>query len=150
MSNHSASHALQWAEQGSQTGSVVLAAQRLIALQTVIERALPRAMQTGFAVAGISANELTILANNAALAAKLRQMQPSIVKEAELAGWKIDSLKIKVATRPNTPPVTKYAKQARPLDQTDLDHFEALSENLDAGPLADAVRRLLSRHSPGN
>lgn len=146
MSNRSASHALQWAEQGSQTGSVVLAAQRLIELQGIIEGALPRAMQMGFAVAGIRANELTMLANNAALAAKLRQMQPSIIKAAGLAGWNIDSLKIKVATRPNIPPITKYAKQARPLDQADLGHFKTLSENLDAGPLADAVERLLRRH----
>ncbi len=149
MSNQKASHALHWAEQGiGQAGSVVLTAQRLIELQTSIESSVPAAMRDGFAVAGIRTNELTLLAKNAALASKLRQMQPSILKHVGLAGWQVDSLKIKVATRPNSPPTVTFAKQSRALDQSDLGHFETLAKTLEAGPLADAVKRLLERHGP--
>lgn len=146
MAKSVASHALAWAEQGQTTSTVLATAQRLIALQEVIDKQLPPAMRRGFAVAQVKGNELTLIANHAALAAKLRQLQPTLLKHIQLAGWNADTLKIKVASRPNTPPTIHTNKQARPLDESDLNHFEALGTSLEAGPLADAVKRLLAHH----
>ncbi|UOD50846.1 DciA family protein [Orrella daihaiensis] len=145
-----ASHALEWAEQGQKTGTVLVTAQRLLALQDAISKELPAAMRKGFAVAQIKGSELTLIADHSALAAKLRQLQPTLLKSIQAAGWNAEILKIKVATRPNTPPATQARKAARPLDETDLNHFDALSSQLQEGPLADAVKRLLSHHRTGS
>jgi len=146
MAKSAASHALEWAEQGPTTGTVLLTAQRLIALQETIGKQLPAAMRRGFAVAQVKGSELTIIADHAALATKLRQLQPTLLRHVQLAGWNTDSLKIKVANRPNAPTVTPMRKEARPLDESDLKHFETLSLTLDEGPLAAAVGRLLAHH----
>lgn len=146
MAKSNASHALQWAEEGQASSAVLLTAQRLIRLQGAISKHLPAGMQEGFAVADFKAGELTIIANHAALAAKLRQMQTTLLKHIESGGWHVTALKIKVATRPNTIPTQKIPKQARPLDESDLSHFEALGHEVRPGPLADAIAGLLARH----
>lgn len=141
-----ASHALQWAEQGQTTGTVLLTAHRLLALQDIIGKQLPASMRQGFAVAQVKGNELTLIADHAALAAKLRQLQTTLLKHIQQSGWNAETLKIKVASRPNAPLSTPTVKQARPLDAADLTHFKALRQQLDGGPLADAVERLLAHH----
>jgi hypothetical protein len=146
MAKPHASHALDWVEKGDSTASVLLVAQRLIAIETVIRAQLPASMHTGFAVAQIKGNELTLFAKHSALASKLRQLQPRLVQQIQAAGWAVDELKIKVATRAGAPTATRWPKQARALDNHDLNHFETLSERLDDGPLADAVKKLLARH----
>ena len=149
MAKPSASHALEWAERGQNSSSVLVTAQRLLALQNVIRKQLPLAMQPGFAVAQAQGNEITVIADHAALAAKLRQLQPTLLKHIQAAGWNTETIRIKVASRPNSPPSSPTSRQARVLDETDLNHFDSLSQQLDAGPLADAVKRLLTHHRTG-
>lgn len=141
-----ASHALAWAEQGQNTAAVVLTAQRLIHLQDIVAKQLPMPMRQGFAVAQVKGNELTLIAEHAALAAKLRQLTPRLLKQINESGWQATSLKIKVATRPNAPPAHQVLKQAVPLDANALSHFEQLREQIRPGPLTQAIDRLLSRH----
>lgn len=144
------SHALEWAEQGQSSSSVLATAQRLLALQEAIAKQLPLAMRDKFAVSQVKGNELTLIVEHAALASKLRQLQPTLLKHIQLAGFNVETLKFKVASRPNRPPVIQSQKLAQPLNETDLGHFEALGSQLDAGPLADAVRRLLAHHRSGS
>ena len=146
MAKPTASHAIEWVEQTEQSASVLLTAQRLIAIEAVIGQQLPAPMREGFAATQLKANELTLLTKNAALAAKLRQLQPRIIQQIKAAGWSIEELKIKVATRATKPETPTHVKQARALDETDLGHFENLSHHLNAGPLAEAVAKLLARH----
>lgn len=146
MTKPPASHALEWAEQGQGASTVLITAQRLIHLQGVIGRQLPVAMRQGFAVAQVKGSELTLIADHAALAAKLRQLTPRLLKAINESGWLAESLKIKVASRPNAPPAHKTVKQAQPLDATALAHFEALRQQVDTGPLTDALDRLLTHH----
>jgi hypothetical protein len=141
-----ASHALEWAEQGQGTSTVLITAQRLIHLQNIIGKQLPAPMRHGFAVAQVKGSELTLIADHAALAAKLRQLTPSLLKVINESGWLAESLKIKVASRPNAPPAHQTVKQAKPLDATALAHFEALRQQVDAGPLTEAIDRLLTHH----
>lgn len=146
MAKSLASHALEWAQQGNNSGTVLATAQRLLVLQEALSKQLPAAMRKGFAIAQIKGTELTLIAEHAALAAKLRQMQPTLLKHIQATGWNAETLKIKVASRPNTPPTVLMQKQARALDETDLSHFDSLSSQLDSGPLAEAVQRLLKHH----
>lgn len=146
MTKPTASHALEWAEQGQHASGVMLTAQRLIALQEIIGKQLPAAMRGGFAVAQVKGAELTLIVDHAALAAKLRQLTPSLLKHIQDGGWHAESLKIKVASKPNAPPPYQTERQAQPLDASALGHFEALRQELRPGPLAQAIDRLLSHH----
>lgn len=97
-------------------------------------------------MAQIKGSELTLLADNAALAAKLRQLTPTLLKVIQDSGWQAESLKIKVATRPNAPVTPHHERQTKPLDAVALAQFDTLRQELREGPLADAVDRLLSHH----
>lgn len=141
-----ASDVLAWAEQGQTTSAVMLTAQRLIAVQSIIGKQLPVAMRNGFAVAQVKGTELTLIVDHAALAAKLRQLTPSLLQHIQDGGYNAESLKIKVATRPNRPAPHKTIREAQPLDDAALGHFETLRQTLAPGPLAEAVDRLLSHH----
>lgn len=149
MAKTTASHALEWAEQGQSSSAVLLTAQRLIALQQAIGQQLPVAMRHSFAVAQVKGTEITVIADHAALAAKLRQLQPTLIKSVQAAGWNAETLKIKVANRPTSPPTQQSHKQAKPLDDSDLKHFDHLRGQLQSGPLADAITRLLAHHRAG-
>ena len=137
---------LAWAEQGQTTAAVMLTAQRLLTVQSIISNQLPVSMRNGFAVAQVKAAELTLIVDHAALAAKLRQLTPSLLKHIRDSGWNAESLKIKVASKPNRPLPHKVIREAQPLDDTALGHFENLRHTLEPGPLAEAVERLLSHH----
>ena len=61
----------------------------------------------------------------------------------------ITEVLIKVSIQPLAPTYQKPEKTARPLDSGDLKSFEELKAQLQPGPLADAVARLLAHHSGG-
>lgn len=146
MAKLQASHALDWVDTDQRISSVVLTANRLLALENVIRKHLPAALRNAFGAAQLAGSEVTLLVDHAAMAAKIRQMQPRLVQELQNAGWKIDSIKIRVASQARIPPTSQAQKEAKPLDREDLTHFKALATSLRKGPLADAVHRLLAHH----
>jgi len=84
---------------------------------------------------------------NGAHAAKLRQLAPRLTDTLARAGWHVDEIKIRVQAGPCTPPpYCPPVKEAIPLDKQALQAFSALGEQLQPGPLADAVARLIKHH----
>lgn len=146
MAKLQASHAMDWVDTDQHISSVVLTAHRLLALENTIRKHLPAALRKAFGAAQLAGTEVTLLVDHAAMAAKIRQMQPRLVQELQGAGWQIQSIKIRVASQPRTPPAVQTQKVAKPLDSEDLTHFKALATSLRKGPLADAVNRLLTHH----
>ena len=112
------SHLLGWLGHDAQTASVLATAQRYLKLRAVVSEALPPTMRDSFEVLKIEQDTLTLMASNAAFAAKFRQIAPRVVAHAQAAGW------------------------------NDLQTFEDLNRQLRPGPLADAVARLLAHHQP--
>lgn len=138
--------ALQWMDEDNKSASVLLTAQRLIALEQSLRLALPTNLREGFAVSEIAAETLTLTVYNTALASKLRQFQSRLVDHLKANGWPVAEIRIRVSAEPRAKLATQPTKQARALDKTDLAHFETLATSLRAGPLADSVQKLLSRH----
>lgn len=126
--------------------SVLLTAQRLLAIERSVSLALPKHLGHGFAVSEILGQTLTLTVYNTALASKLRQFQSRLVAHLQADGWLIQEIKLRVSVQPRTQHVTPMPKQARNLDETDLGHFEILAEGLRPGPLADSVQKLLAHH----
>lgn len=141
-----ASHVVRWVSSDAQAGGLLLTAQRLLALESIIKEQLPASLRHSFAAAQLQGTDLVIVVDHSAMAAKIRQLQPSLIKQLNEAGWGVQSIRAKVASQPRAPERFLASKTARPLDTPDLQHFEDLKGNLRPGPLAEAVQKLLRHH----
>lgn len=138
--------ALQWMDHDSRGSSVLLTAQRLLALEQSLQQMLPTNLRQGFAVSELAGQDLTLMTYNTAFAAKIRQLQPRLIEQLKAKGWAVTDIRIRVSAEPRAKDAIPPPKQARTLDKNDLDHFEQLAQALRPGPLADSVNKLLARH----
>jgi hypothetical protein len=143
--NFVSAQVLGWLGQESTSASVLLTAQRLLALQDSLAQQLPPALQKHFVVVRWGDGELKLGTQGSAQAAKLRQFIPRIKSRMTDLGHKVDAVTIKVLAEPPIPIAVHMAKEARPLDRSDLSHFVELANGLEPGPLADAVAKLIAR-----
>jgi hypothetical protein len=143
--NSVSAQVLGWLGQESTSASVLLTAQRLLALQDSLAQQLPSALQKHFVVVKWGDGELKLGTQGSAQAAKLRQFVPRIQSRMTDLGHKVDVVTIKVLAEPPIPIAVHMAKEARPLDRSDLSHFVELANGLEPGPLADAVAKLIAR-----
>jgi len=143
--NSVSAQVLGWLGQESMGASVLLTAQRLLSLQESLAQQLPPALQKHFVVLKWGDGELKLGTQGSAQAAKLRQFIPRMQSRMTQLGHKVDVVTIKVLAEPPVPAVVHLAKEARPIDQSDLGHFETLANTLEPGPLADAVAKLIAR-----
>jgi hypothetical protein len=130
-------------------GAGVLATARLhLEVQRVASAALPPALGAVCQVARLESDKLQLSVPSAAHAAKLRQMAPRIAQALARAGWNLNEITVKVQAERGDAAgrAVNAPKEAIPLNETALDAFQELHEQLRPGPLADAVARLLRRH----
>jgi len=139
-------HLLGWLGHDAQAASVLATAQLHLKLHAVVEQALPATMRGAFDVLKIEQSTLTLMVSSAAFAAKFRQLAPRVTAHIQAAGWNLVEIKLRVQGGLGIPVAAQPPREARLLDQQDLKTFEALSQKLRPGPLADAVARLLVHH----
>lgn len=138
--------ALQWMDNDGRGASVLLTAQRLIALEQSLRQLLPVNLRQGFAVAELSGGDLTLMTYSTAYAAKIRQFQPRFIEQLKADGWPVTAIRIRVSAEPKPKHGIKPERLARTLDKDDLNHFDRLAQTLRPGPLADSVNKLLAHH----
>lgn len=142
---------LGWLGQDVRSAGVLATAHRHIQIRQVVSSVLPPALGAVCEIAKADQQTLVLAVPSAAHAAKLRQMAPSIVRALSARGWNVNEITVRVQAgllegRTQTP----HSIETKPLDQTALDAFQRLHDELRPGPLADAVSRLLNRHrAPG-
>ena len=141
-------HLIGWLGHDSQAASVLATAQLHLKVRAAIGEAIPPAMRGAFEVIRLEAHALTLMVSSAAFAAKFRQIAPRVTTHLQSSGWNINEIKLRVQGGLGLPDTKKPEKEARALDQQDLQAFEELNKNLRPGPLADAVARLLAHHQP--
>jgi len=137
--------ALSWLGSDDQGASILTTAHDLLAAQQAIAAALPAGLADCCRVARIDGNTLTIAVPAAAHANKLRHMQTRLTTTLHEAGWNIEQIQIRVQGSLAALHPTRV-REIQPLDDQALQAFDNLKDNVDAGPLADAIRRLLQRH----
>ena len=119
---------------------------RLTRLQQVFREAAPPQLACACRVTNLRAGTLVILADNQAVAAKLRQLVPSLLNEVrkfETEGTGIQvQAQVKSATNSIRPNVTE---RSLPIDI--VDQFKALSETVADAELRGALTRLVRRRS---
>jgi len=115
---------------------------QLAALQKALAEVVPGNLATSASVALVKAGELILVADNGAVAAKLRQMAPRILASLRQRGYDITGirLQVQVRIRDNPLPQKQISMTAGASDAIDL-----LSKRLTPSPLTAALKRL-GRH----
>lgn len=118
---------------------------RLRELQTIYFRSAPRRLAQASRVRNLRGGTLFVSAVNAAVAAKLRQLAPTLLAsiretEAEITALRID-VQVGGAGYERKPKSLKISPGSRALEQ-----LQALSERVSDGDLKAALARLVRRH----
>lgn len=124
---------------GEQQGLVSKAGE-LLSLQRIVEKSLPAQLVQLCHVGKCADGTLTIYADNGAVAAKLKQLQETLLFRLQSRG--IHSLKIRVWTQK---PVELPHGSPQKMSEMGLASFMELESELPDSPLKDAVHHLLQR-----
>jgi hypothetical protein len=122
-------------------GALQSRVQSLTALQQAWQAALPASLRPYARVVGVEGCRLVVETESSAVAAKLRQLAPSLSRAIAQVQPELSALRLQVAPSTNRP--TARVRPAQPLSPETLRHFEALAETLAPGPLKTAVEHLL-------
>lgn len=121
---------------------------RLLALRAAIRDVVPRELADVVTVVGAQEHEVSILADNAAAAAKLRMLEPALVRACRAQAPQVAAVRVRV--RGTQPPPTRAARAKRAkLNPGPAEALATLAETLPASPLQDAVARLSRRGRDG-
>jgi hypothetical protein len=133
-----------WIEQLSQAGGIDL--RRAAALQDEADR-FARASGLGSTLVRERDGQLVWIAASPSQAAKMRNLRASLEHQLTRAGWPAVAVVVKLHPTPR-PTVVQPEIRPQRLPVTVIGEWAALHETLEAGPLKDAVARLL-RHRRG-
>ncbi len=111
---------------------------QLMTLQSVLVDVLPGDLATSVSVALVKAGELTLSAENGAVAAKLRQMAPRILIKLRQLGHEITGIRLQVQVRMRDNPLPQKQISLSPRAR---DAINLLSERIETSPLKTALKR---------
>ena len=120
-------------------------ARRLKDLQQLLFEASPPSLAAASGVADLKSGTLVVVADNAAVAAKLRQLAPRLLLHVREQANEVTGIRVEVQVKPreiNSEDAT--AKRLLPADA--IQEFSGLSESLPPSPLRSALTRLVTRH----
>jgi len=138
---------LAWLGNDTVAAGVLATARRHMQIRQTIKAALPAGLGDTCQVVKADSTCVTLAVPNAAHAAKLRQLAPRLAATLARAGWAVQEIKVRIQTNlTELPSYTPPPKEATALDAQALGAFAALRAQLQPGPLADAVSRLLTHH----
>ncbi|MCM8610969.1 DciA family protein [Accumulibacter sp.] len=122
---------------------VMAHAQLLRRLDDIFRRVAPAHLVQASNLANFKSGILVIHAHNGAVAAKLRQLAPTLANEVTERGIDCRGLQIRVHAPQTRIPTAM--PQSRPLSAGSRERLAALRQSLPASPLQQAVERLLAR-----
>lgn len=118
--------------------------QALLALQRIWETVVPASLAGVSHIGKNDTGETTIYCDNGAVAAKLRQLLPTLAEALRGKGVATATLQVKV--RAQALPVPMRAVPKREISRAGLENIAQLSDQLEAGDLKSALDHLLARH----
>lgn len=138
--------ALEWVSTDTRGASILATARNLLDAEQEARHVLPPAIADVCRVARIENRHMTMAVPSAAHASKLRQLTPRIRARLNQAGWNINEITVRVQGALVQGQTARPARDVEPLGPVALDAFDQLQHTLPAGPLAEAVEKLLKRH----
>lgn len=117
---------------------------RLRALQDTLQEILPAPLDQHAHVAGTEAGSVVIKADNGAVAAKLKQQLPTLLRKFRQKGFEVTSIRVEVqAWQPGHRP-EKIKDIA--ITPAGLDQLRRLADTLPDSPLKHSLECLVNRH----
>ncbi|HRQ95363.1 MAG TPA: DciA family protein, partial [Candidatus Accumulibacter phosphatis] len=127
---------------------VMAHAQLLLRLGEIYRNVAPSHLAQASSVANFKSGMLVIHAQSGAVAAKLRQLAPTLAGELTHRG--IDCRGLQIRVHAVQPPAPARNPQREPLTAGSRERLAALRESLPASPLREAVEHLLARSANGH
>ena len=115
-------------------------ARRLAEWQQAFLKAAPPVLTQSCRVGALRGDILILLADNAAVASKLRQLAPRLLTSFRKQGFKATSIQIRVQVDRRWAPAAKPGQ--RKLSAETLENLEKLAEGLEDSPLKRALRTM--------
>lgn len=134
--------------QSGELKSISREARRLAELEQLLFEATPRTLAEATRVKNLRAGTLVLSADNAAVAAKLRQLAPRLLLHIRKREPEVNGIRVEVQpAQPRGGPAGSPVK--RPLAAAAITNFQSLAAGLRDSPLKGALTRLVERHKKG-
>jgi len=129
-------------------------AHQLVEDQLIFLKLIPSHLAQHCNLGRISDGKLTILAENGAIAAKLKQISPSLLLKFQELGWEVTAIQILVQAHyfaKNTKLLTDkgYPQQKIKLSQTGKDCLSQFAATLPDSELKNTIHSFLKKHQNG-
>ena len=115
---------------------------KLSSLQQAWGAAVPPQLQPYTQAGGLKQRRITVFADNGAVAAKLKLLAPSLLKNLQRKGLEVTSIRVEVQVQSQP---SARAGVARRLSRQAASSLNDLAEKLPDSPLRQALRRLAER-----
>ena len=123
-------------------------ARRIAELQQVFLKTAPQTLTQACCVKQLRAGTLFLLAENAAIAAKVKQLFPRFLTIFQKLGWQVTSIRVEVQVKETAPPpVAGRARKSLSIET--IDNLERLAAGLEDSPLKQELAKLVA-HQRGN
>jgi hypothetical protein len=119
---------------------------RLKELQSLYVRTAPRELASSSRVKGCRAGTLFVFADNAAVAAKLKQLAPRLLAAIRQNEGEINQIRIEVQVAGRSG-AGAYIQRKKPLSAATVQRFDALARSMPDGDLKRAIARFSARHA---
>ena len=120
---------------------------KLTAMQQVFMKIAPPQLAQRCALGAFVEGDLTIYAGSGAIAAKLRQMLPSLLLKFRARGYEVTAIRIAVQANYNSITDTEKVVKRLEIGQAGLESLSDLVSALPASPLRTAVAHLLKKQA---
>jgi hypothetical protein len=130
-------------DSANELGSIAVASRRVAQMQRVYLEVVPRDLSNSSRIGWARGAVLTVCADNGAVAAKLRQLGPRILKQLRQSGFEFNSMRIDVQVAQNAYS-TPYSPH-KPLSKNALSAIENTLDRINDSPLKTALARLARR-----
>ena len=119
-------------------------ARRIAELQQAFLKIAPQPLTQTCRIKQLRAETLFVLAENAASAAKLKQLAPSLLNAYQRQGFQVTSIRVEVQVTEAMPSTaTKFRRKRLSIES--IENLERLAAELDDSPLKQALTNLAAR-----
>jgi hypothetical protein len=124
-------------------------ARRVAELQQIFLKVAPQSLTQACCVKQLRAGTLFLLADNAAIAAKLKQLAPRLLTAYEKQGVEVTSIRVEVQVS-EAPPGRAPKRVPKQLSIETIENLERLAAQLDDSPLKRALTNMAAHQRDKN
>lgn len=132
-----------WLMAQGDTDPLVSRAKRLLALERLYANCVPETLARASAVTNVRDGILLVRADNGAVAAKLRQLAPTLLQKIRNTNQEVTQFEVTVQVAGEVPRAARNPKPG--LSPQSVHQIEALAESLPESSLKEALDRLTAR-----